>query len=150
MAQSTMYPPKSGSPKTELSANITASDTTITVENGNYLPDAPNLAVIGSNDNAEVIIYTAKSGNTLSGITRGVGGSTASVWTAGTSVARNFTALDHQTLINNINDLASNKANAADMGGIQVRPNYIISTTDLTAGSSTLASGTVYFYYEAS
>ena len=33
-------------------------------------------------------------------------------------------------------------------GGIEVRPNYTVSTTDLTDGVSTLASGKLYFYYE--
>lgn len=41
------------------------------------------------------------------------------------------------------------KVNVADCGGIQVRPNYIISTTDLTDGVSELASGTIYLVYEA-
>ena len=40
------------------------------------------------------------------------------------------------------------KANTVDLGGIQVRPNYIISTTDLTDGTSSLTSGALYFYYE--
>jgi hypothetical protein len=39
--------------------------------------------------------------------------------------------------------------NKPSLGGIQVRPNYTISDTDLTDGSSTLASGSVYFYYGA-
>lgn len=34
-------------------------------------------------------------------------------------------------------------------GGIEVRPDYVISTTDLTDGVSELATGTLYFYYEA-
>lgn len=33
-------------------------------------------------------------------------------------------------------------------GGIQVRPDYTYSTTDLTDGSSSLATGKLYFYYE--
>ncbi len=34
-------------------------------------------------------------------------------------------------------------------GGIQVRPNYVISTTDLEDGVSALATGKIHFYYEA-
>lgn len=33
-------------------------------------------------------------------------------------------------------------------GGIQVRPDYTYSTTDLTDGSSSLTTGKLYFYYE--
>ena len=150
MAQSTMYNPKSNSPKTELASGITAVATSMTVLDGNCLPDAPNIAVLGTTESAEVVIYNSKSGNTISGLIRGAGNTTASVWDSGTPVARNFTALDHQTIIDNINDLETRKANSASMGGIQVRPNYTISTTDLTPGTSTLTSGQVYFYYEVS
>lgn len=40
------------------------------------------------------------------------------------------------------------KVNIADCGGIQVRPDYTISTVDLTNGVSTLSTGKLYFYYE--
>ena len=33
-------------------------------------------------------------------------------------------------------------------GGIQIRPDYQVSTTDLTAGTSSLATGKLYFVYE--
>lgn len=41
------------------------------------------------------------------------------------------------------------KANTAELGGIVVRPDYIISTTDLVDGVSALETGKLYFYYEA-
>ena len=171
MALSTMYPAKAGSPKTVLASQISASATQMTVADGSVLPDAPNLAVLGSDSSAEIVSYSAKNGNTISGLVRGLGGTTASVWDADTLVARNFTSFDHDRFITNITALGTEKANAADignlaaldtldytsayltnkptMGGIQVRPNYTISTTDLTDGVSSLASGTLYFYYEA-
>lgn len=41
------------------------------------------------------------------------------------------------------------KANASHThGGIEIRPDYIISSVDLTDGVSTLDSGKLYFYYE--
>lgn len=43
---------------------------------------------------------------------------------------------------------AADKAAVDAMNGIQVRPDYIISTTDLTDGTSKLASGKLYFYYK--
>lgn len=39
--------------------------------------------------------------------------------------------------------------NKPTLGGIQIRPDYIISDTDLTDGTSPLNSGVLYFYYEA-
>ena len=63
----------------------------------------------------------------------------AGVWGQITGTMSNQT--DLQTALNS-------KANIADLGGIQVRPDYIISSTDLVDGTSSLASGVLYFYYE--
>ena len=171
MAISTMYPAKAGSPKTTLAVQISSSATQMTVADASVLPAAPNIAVLGSDSTAEIVSYAAKSGNVLTGLVRGLGGTTASVWEVDTIVARNITSFDHDRFITNIEALNTDKANAADignlaaldtldytsayltnkptLGGIQVRPNYTISTTDLTDGVSSLASGTLYFYYEA-
>lgn len=111
MAISTMYTAMPGSPETALAVDITADATSMTVADGNALPAAPNIAVIGDESNAEVVIYNAKSGNTLSGLIRGLGGTTASAWTTGTSVARNYTSFDHDRFVDNIRDLETNKAN---------------------------------------
>lgn len=43
----------------------------------------------------------------------------------------------------------STKVNIIDCGGIQIRPDYVISSVDLTDGVSVLDSGKLYFYYEA-
>ncbi|MFD2116327.1 hypothetical protein ACFSTH_08420 [Paenibacillus yanchengensis] len=97
-----MYPGMPNSPTTELAAAITATQTTITVLNGSALPDAPNLAVIGGEGElAETILYTNKSGNTLSGITRGLQG-VARAWESGLGIARNFTDVDYAALVANI------------------------------------------------
>ena len=172
MAISTMYPAKAGSPKTVLANQISASATQMTVADASVLPAAPNLAVLGSDSSAEIVSYAGISGNTITGLVRGLGGTVASVWDADTIVARNITSFDHDRFKDNIETLASEKANTADLGdlavqdtidysgaqitnkptlgGIQVRPNYTISTTDLENGTSTLASGAIYFYYEVS
>lgn len=115
MAISTMYPAMPGSPKTTLTADITADATSLTVADCNVLPAAPNILVIGDDENAEVICYNAKSGNTVSGLIRALGGTVASAWTAGTEVARNFTSFDHDRFKENIEDLATNKADSADV-----------------------------------
>lgn len=166
MAISTMYSAKAGSPKTVLASQISASATQMTVADASVLPSAPNLAVLGSDSNAEIVSYSAISGNVLSGLVRGLGGTVASVWDADTLVARNFTSFDHDRFKLNIETLESEKANASDLGdlaaqdtisysssqltnkptlgGIQVRPDYTVSSTDIGEGA-TLASGKLYF-----
>lgn len=115
MAISTMYPAMPGSPKTTLTADITADATSLTVADGNVLPAAPNILVIGDDENAEVIGYNAKSGNTVSGLVRALGGTIASAWATGAEVARNITSFDHDRFKENIEDLEANKANTADV-----------------------------------
>ena len=171
MAISTMYPAMAGSPKTVLAAQISSSATQMTVADASALPSAPNIAVHGSAaDHIEIVSYAGKTGNTLTGLVRGLGDTIASVWDVDTIVARNFTSFDHDRFKENIEALANEKANAADLGdlamqdsisydsnqltnkptlgGIQSRPNYEISNSDLTPGTSTLAAGKIYFYVE--
>lgn len=105
MALQTMFPAKPNSPQTTLAAQISADATTMTVVDGSVLASAPNLLTIGTDENAEVVYYTTLSGNTVSGLVRGYSGTTASVWSEGTQVAREYTSYDHDTFINNINAL---------------------------------------------
>ena len=58
MALSTMYPGMNNSPKTTLTADISASANSFTVADASVLPAGPNIAVIGSAADAEVVIYT--------------------------------------------------------------------------------------------
>ena len=118
MAISTMYPAMPGSPKTTLAAELSASATSMSLNNASVLPSAPNLAVIGDGSTAEVVSYTTISGNTVSGLIRGLGGTTASVWASGTDVARNYTSFDHDRFIANIQDLESNKLSTVEWGEI--------------------------------
>lgn len=110
MAIDPMYPAKAGSPKTMLAEAITNSATSMTVVDSSVLPPAPNICVIGEDENAEVVGYTGINGNTITGLLRGLQGSgtTPSPWIAGTAVARNFTSFDHDRFIDNINDLSAN------------------------------------------
>ncbi|WP_431785749.1 hypothetical protein [Paenibacillus lactis] len=102
----TMYPAQVNSPGTELAAAIDATQDTIQVADGSVLPDAPNLLTIGTDEAAETILYTEKTGDELSGVTRGFQG-TAQSWVMGTKVARYFTAYDHDTTIGNIGELSA-------------------------------------------
>ena len=102
-----LYKGMAGSPITSLSAAITSTQTSITVANGGALPDAPNICTIcGDGAQIETILYTSKSGDILSGITRGIEG-TAKAWDKGTKVARYFTAYDQQAIIDNFAALAA-------------------------------------------
>lgn len=97
-----MYDGIVNSPATELAAAIDATQTTITVVDGTKLPPAPNLATIGIGEDAETILYTAKDGNTLSGVTRGFQGTVKS-WPARTPMARLFTEYDWHSVKENLN-----------------------------------------------
>lgn len=96
-----LYKGNINGPKTTLAAAISSSATTITVVNAGVLPDAPNIAVLGTGNIAETIRYGMKSGNVLSSVIRGFGG-TAVAWPINTEVCRCFTAYDYNSLVDNI------------------------------------------------
>ena len=93
------------SPQTELASAIDDEQTTIPLLDASKLPPAPNLATIGTDETAETVLYTGKSGNNLTGVTRGFQGA-AKAWVQGTKVARLFTEYDYEALADNIRDLA--------------------------------------------
>ncbi len=99
----TLYPGIAFSPQAELTDNIGAADTIIPVSDAAAFPEAPNLATIGTDEEGETILYTAKTANALSGCRRGVEG-TAKSWQAGELIGRNFTAKDHADLIAAVRD----------------------------------------------
>jgi hypothetical protein len=103
-----MYPAFINSLDTTITVAISDTDTTITVADASKIPAAPNLLVLGGDTViAETILMTVKNGNTLI-VARGVQG-TARAWDSGTSIARNFTAYDHDAFVNNINELNTGK-----------------------------------------
>ncbi|WP_018755207.1 hypothetical protein [Paenibacillus terrigena] len=104
MTTKAMYSAMINSPGTELTSNITAAATSITVVNGSTLPPAPNLATIGTDETAETIRYTAINGNVLT-VERGFQGAAKS-WSAGAKVARYYTAYDHDTFKGNIEEIS--------------------------------------------
>lgn len=113
MAQLPMYPAKLGSPQTTLAATLAADATSMVLTDASVLPAGPNIAVLGIDENCEIISYTAidSTTNTVSGLVRGLGGSTAKVWDTGSVVARNATSLDHDIFKANIEDLETRKSN---------------------------------------
>lgn len=115
----TLYPGIPFSPQATLTNNIGAADTIIEVSDVSAFPDAPNLATIGTDEEGETILYTAKTGTALSGCQRGVEGA-ARAWTAGELIGRNFTAKDHADLIAAVSetrDAATTAQNAATTAG---------------------------------
>lgn len=156
MALSTMYPAQPNSPKTELAADITAADTSMTVLDATVLPAAPNLCTLGDDEDAEVVSYTTITGNVVSGLVRSQSGTTASVWTAGTPVARDFTSYDHDTFKGNIEDLDTNKAPLASptFTGTPAAPTATSGTNTTQIASTAFVQGElakqILYFYEQS
>ena len=100
-----MYQGVNNSPETILTADITSSATTIPLASIANLPPAPNLCTLGEGDDAEVVRYNGVSGQSLTSVERGFGGTTAKAWTKNTVAARCYTKYDHETFIDNIKEL---------------------------------------------
>lgn len=132
----TMYAPQVNSPTTSTVGNISSSATSVTVLDASVLPAPPMLLVLGGDtENAETVLATAKSSNTLT-ITRAVEG-TARAWEGGTAVGRLFTAKDLQTVQDNITALNTGKAESSAV------PTVSISTPAMD-GTGSAGSGTTY------
>lgn len=134
MALQEMFPAVANSPATELSAAITDIQTTITLLDASKLPDAPNIATIGVDESAETVRYEGKSGNELTGVTRGFSGTAAKAWGVGVGVARYFTAYDADALRENVAGHSVQLADTATMltGFVNISqfPRLLGETTD--------------------
>ncbi len=112
MAQEIMYSGLVNSPETTITNNVGVSDTLIYVLDPARVPsDLPNLMTIGTGTNAETVKVTEISGSAIT-VERGFQG-IAKSWPAGTVIARNFTAYDHDTFKDNIEDLDDSLADLA-------------------------------------
>lgn len=109
MLNQTMYAGVNNSPQTTITAEITASAQEIPVLSVAGFPEAPSLATIGTDENAEVIRYNAISGNSLTGCERGFNGTTAKVWPADTLIYRAFTLYDYDAIRGNVSQLDTDK-----------------------------------------
>ena len=107
-----MYAGINNSPQTVTTAEITASAQSIPVSSTAVFPAGPNLATLGTGDDAEVVQYTAISGSELTGCVRGFGGTTAKIWPTDTVAYRAFTLEDYRRLCVNIDTLFSEKLNS--------------------------------------
>ena len=102
----TMYQNIPFSKNTRLANSILSSDTLITVEDGSVFPSAPNYATIGTDENAETILYNAISSNELQNVERAKEG-TAKSWSSGEIISRNFSNVDVVAFLNNITKIAN-------------------------------------------
>lgn len=140
MAQLPMYAAMVNSPGTELAADINAADTSIDVLDASKLPAAPNLVTVGGDETAETIRYTGKTGNTLTGCTRGFEGA-AKGWAAGSPAARNHTAYDYEAGRANVADLDTRVSNIVIPDGTTTQKG-IVQLSDATGGSRSTVAAT--------
>jgi len=162
-----MYPGQEFSPVTEITTDISATDTTIPVKNTSALPPAPNFATLSDGVHHETITYHTISDGILGEVERGKEGEVRS-WATGTQISRLYTNSDHQAFINNIEQLDDEKANRDEMPNQGItRFNYTpdpiiwdewqgpinefypfpsgLSAIDLRGNVSTLHEGIIYF-----
>lgn len=93
-----LYPGLPFSPQAALADSVGAADTILPVTDISAFPDAPNLATLGTEEDGETVLYTAKTDTALSGCVRGLEGAPRT-WPKGELIGRNFTAKDHNDLI---------------------------------------------------
>lgn len=99
-----MYKGKVNSPATQLVEAIDLQVKNIKVKDASVLPEGPNIAVIGTDGNAETIKYESINDNILVGCVRGFQGEIRA-WEKDTPIARNFTEYDLNSLQENILEL---------------------------------------------
>ena len=150
-----MYRGKVNSPITTLAIELGADDVVIFVEDITVLPEAPNIAVIGfDTTNPETIYYGEVVGNELRQVTRefdkegSIGAKKA--WAVGATIARLFTRYDHDTFINNIENVpeeittTASSATPAPTGG-SLRNLFTVTALEegatFAAPSGTAANG---------
>lgn len=109
MALKEMYPAINNSVPALLTALLSATATTIPLSNAALLPDGPNIATLGMEDNAELVYYTAVTDNHLTGCVRGYAGTVAQIWPEHTAVYRAYTAVDHHAFLHNLQTLQAQK-----------------------------------------
>lgn len=109
MLNQTMYAGVNNSPQTTITSEITASAQEIPVLSVAGFPEAPSLATIGTDENAEVIRYNGINGSSLTGCERGFHSTTAKVWPADTLIYRAFTLYDYDAIRGNVSQLDTDK-----------------------------------------
>lgn len=113
----TMYAPQNNGPHTALAETINAAQTDITVADASILPTAPNVLTIGTGEDAELVLMSAKTGNIIT-VTRGYNGTAAKSWETDEWVYRAITAQDVSALQANVNAINAGKVDAESGKGL--------------------------------
>ncbi|MFR6151370.1 MAG: hypothetical protein ACLUJH_00860 [Peptoniphilus sp.] len=118
------------SPETYLTQNLAADATIIYVADSSVFGSLPNLAVIGTDQNAETILIKSKrSSDGGLEVQRALEGP-AKRWEKTTAIARNFTNYDYNQVKSNIEKLNSSKQENLTAGSNIKITNGRISATD--------------------
>lgn len=124
-----MYDGVVNSPETYLTQNLAADATIIYVADSSVFGSLPNLAVIGTDQNAETILITSKRSDGGLEVQRALEGP-AKRWEKTTAIARNFTNYDYNQVKSNIEKLNTGKQESLTAGSNIQITNGRISATD--------------------
>ncbi|WP_148464832.1 hypothetical protein [Peptoniphilus harei] len=124
-----MYDGVVNSPETYLTQNLAADATIIYVADSSVFGSLPNLAVIGTDQNAETILIKSKRSDGGLEVQRALEGP-AKRWEKTTAIARNFTNFDYQQIKDNIEKLNTGKQDSLTAGSNIKITNGRISATD--------------------
>ncbi len=124
-----MYDGVVNSPETYLTQNLAADATIIYVADSSVFGSLPNLAVIGTDQNAETILIKSKRSDGGLEVQRALEGP-AKRWEKTTAIARNFTNFDYQQIKDNIEKLNTGKQESLTAGNNIQITNGRISATD--------------------
>lgn len=106
----TMYP-VTNSIFTSLTTAIAPTTQSVAVVNAAVFPAAPNYATVGTENDAEVLLYNGidSANNQLTGCVRGQGGTVAKSWPDGTDIYHAWTAPTANNIMANIKKLNDSK-----------------------------------------
>lgn len=124
-----MYDGVVNSPETYLTQNLAADATIIYVADSSVFGSLPNLAVIGTDQNAETILIKSKRSDGGLEVQRALEGP-AKRWEKTTAIARNFTNYDYNQVKSNIEKLNTGKQDSLTAGSNIKITNGRISATD--------------------
>lgn len=113
----TMYPGVANSPDTFLKERLTSDGVIMYVADGEVFGNLPTLAVIGDGQLAETIKVVSQRSDGGYDIKRGAEGSQRA-WDKATTVARNWTNKDYETLRANITAINDDKVDKIDGKGL--------------------------------
>jgi len=116
--------------KVTLNVNAGIGDTTLTVDDASPLPTSGYVTFDDNETNPETVNYTGKSGNNLTGVTRGADSTAAGTHVAGAHLEMRWNAAYHNTLAT---EIIAIEQNLSDRFGVDGGTHVILAVD----GSST-------------